>query len=172
MQQFDKISSTKFYALSHDLEFREYEIWYGALQVRPFLIVMETTGFWYNFNYSNSLIQLDLFDGLGNPVSELSEMGWAMRSMEIKDAPGYTLCQTTEFNCLIIDPKGVEYPQRNHGRGFNGLIKAIKLLRKLAQFESIEHFELHQINTDLQKEIELVSGEIKDLEILINQKGA
>lgn len=144
MQQFDKINSTKFYALSHDLKSKDYADWSSALSIRPYLVVMETIGYWYNYDYTNPLIQLDLFNGQGSPVSEFHEMGWVMHSIEIKDSPGYLACQTTELNCRIFDPKGAEYSKRNHGRGLDGLLKGIELLRALAQFECIEHFELSE----------------------------
>jgi hypothetical protein len=170
MPQFDKISSNRFYAISHDLKSRKYADWSSASSVRPYLVVVETIGWWYYYEHTNRLIQLDLYDGQGRVVSEFHEMGWVMNSIEIKDRPGYIAYQTTALNCRIFDPNGAEYSRWNFGTGLDGLLTGIRLLRELAQFECIEHYELHQMNTKLKLEIELISKEINQLEALINQK--
>ena len=78
MQKFDIISSKRLYALSHDLKSKEYADWSSAIKVRPYLVVMETVGWWYYYEHTNRLIQLDLYDGQGRVVSEFHEMGWCL----------------------------------------------------------------------------------------------
>ena len=163
MKQFDNIISVAYYALSHDLSYRDYVDLMSAVRVKSFLIVQETLGSWYNYEYTNSLIHLKLFNTLGQEVFEINEMDWRLNSFEIWENPNWPPYQVTELYAQITDPRGNVLPHKNYGRGFYGLLKSIKVLRELAKFECIAHYELAKRNKDLKDKIEMISKDIIDL---------
>jgi hypothetical protein len=169
MQQFDTISRIVFYALRHDLSYRDYGDLSSAVKAQPYLIIQETTGFWFNYDYTNSLAQLNLFNPSGQEIFELHEMGWRLDSPEIRDIPDWPPYRTTEFFARILDPLGIVYPRKNYGNSFNGLIKSIKFLREMAQFECIEHFELSKKNKTLKAEVDQLESSLQQLKELINK---
>lgn len=158
--EFDKISKIIYHVLNTDLSCREYLDMNAAIQVKPYLIVKETSGVWYNYEYTNRLIQLEIYNSLGKLISEIYEGRWVLNSIEIVND---SRVQTIDLYAKIIDPGQNQVPWKRYGMGFTGLLKSISVLREMARFESIEHYLIFKENENLKSQIETLSSEIQIL---------
>lgn len=159
--QFDKISSIVYHALNTDLRYRDYADLASAIQIKPHLIVKETSGVWYNYEFTNQAIELTIFNSDGIIINQLNEGNWIMLSMEV---PTDYYVQAVDFFAKIMDPDGNISNSKKYGRGFGGLLADIKALRDMSCFECMKHFDLFKENEGLEKQIKKLSEEIQVLQ--------
>ena len=157
---FDRITSVVYYGLNTDLSHKNYYSKESAILAQPYLIVKETKGIWYNYEYTNQAIELEVFNSAGFIIDRINEGKWMLLGMNIQT--NYYV-QSVDFYATIMDTQGNSY-SKVFGNGFSGLLNGIKTMREMARFECLEHYNLFKENEKLKQQIEQVSAEIQVLQ--------
>jgi hypothetical protein len=162
---FSAISHIKYHALGHDLSSKEYHNLQSAVKTNPYLIVMEKVGTWYNYEYTNPVCEIKIFNAYGTALSEIKEGQWILNGPYVL-ADYYH--KVIFIYGSIIDPMGERLNGVEYGAYFEGVKKAIIKLREMASFESIANYNLFQVNLALKKEITKQKSENENLLNILN----
>jgi len=161
---FDVVSDSIFYAVSPDLSQKKYADLDSAIRSNPYLIIYEISGSWYNYGYKNAIYEYYLYDCMGKPIFEILESNWKLKELEVRT--DYYV-QKIEIYGKIVDPNGQSTNLSYFGRYEAGVVKAIKKLREMAVYESIENYNLALENIKLKDEVERMKHENNVTRILI-----
>lgn len=162
--QFSAIYTIKYHAIRHDLSSTAYDTLEAAVKAKPYLIVMEAKGRWYNFNYTNQVCEIKIFSGYGYEVSEINEGHWCLKSV------GTTLdyyFQGDRVSGIIIDPLGVK-KHLDFGKYYGGVRTALVKLREMAQYESLSNYQKVKDNELLKNKIEQLKAQNEQIKNHLN----
>ena len=158
MVDLDKIISEKYYAVNHDLEYLPI----GNEPPKPynphFLLIKEIYGSWQNFQYTNFTYRFELFDIKGEQIFNICENDWQIDNLRIY---GYNY-GGNHVHFRIVDPLG-RVMDKDFGNRMSGIINAIKFLREISQYRSLEHYTLTDENNRLKAELEALQLEHQNL---------
>ena len=159
--RFDVVTNIIYHALGFDLSQRNYADLNSATSGKPYLIVKEMSGIWYNLGYINSVCEYEIYDGTGESIFEIAEGQWTLSDLEVK-ADYYF--QVVNVYGKLTDPQGHSTNLLNFGQRYSAVLKAIKKLREMSAFESIEHYNLFTENQKIIKEIERIKNESAEIQ--------
>jgi len=152
----DKIINVHFYAVKHDLEFSEIE---GQIYSDTYLMgIRQTYGSRESHRGTIHIYRYELYDHKGNQMHKICEGNWCLDY----------LANYGSIHFRVVDPLG-RVQNHTFGPGVPGIIKAIKFLREIAQYQSLEHFNLTTENKSLKETLELLTSENTELKSLLNQ---
>lgn len=147
----DQVRRITYYTLSPDLSQKTFMNLKSAIKSKPYLIIEEKSGIWYNLEYTNAALEYTLYDQEGAPILFLEEGGWVLGSISV-GINGYF--QKINVYAEIKDPGGHSTGSICFGQYYNSLTKAFQQFRDMTAHESLEHYNLYVANCTLEKEIE------------------
>jgi len=135
-----------FYAFVSFSEYRKCSSLEEALLSKPIYVFKELFGYWENGGYKNKGYHYEIFDYLGNEVSEVLApyqadpyKSWVLMGPDVRMDNYF---QATEINFHITDPHGENAFSRFFGHGLRGVANAMNYLSSAQKHYSMQVHEM------------------------------
>ena len=127
-----------------------YEDIEKAIESSPYKVLKEVKGTWTNMQHVNLACEYELYDRDGNPISLLCEGQWKLSNLLVANDLHY---DRRQIYFDVIGPKGRVIERKFFGSEKKGILLALKFLREVTKFESVQSYELFTENQKLKKQI-------------------
>lgn len=125
------IKSWAWLAIQQDLSATEHNSIGDALQVNPWLIILEATGLESNYKYTNKGYAVEIYDSQGHKKDSIGMGKWLLTNLTIS----YSGYDPIIVKFSVTDPLGYT-EAREFGKYREGLRNALAFLQAASQFPS------------------------------------